>query len=232
MFSYMDRPIFIINAKNYSEGSGDRLSRFIEYAASASQDFNVNVLIAPPIVDLYYYARWNPDVLISQSVDTVEYGSSTGHIPLMRLIDMGLEYSLINHSENRVDHMLINDVSLAAEDYGFRLIVCIQSIDELKELISLGVKPYAYAFEPPELIGTGRSVSKYAGDALRRAVDICRGEGIRCLCGAGITDVEDVELSMEYGAEGILVASGVVKADNPLKKIVQFSHIISEYTGE
>jgi len=225
----MDRPIFIINAKNYNEGSGDRLARFIEYAVSASQDFKVNVLVAPPIVDLYYYARQHPEVLISQAVDTVGYGSSTGHIPLMRLIDMGLEYSLINHSENRVDHMLIKDINLAAEEHGFKLIVCIQSINELEELISLGVKPYAYAFEPPELIGTGRSVSKYAGESLRKAVDLCSGEGVRCLCGAGITDVEDVELSMEYGVDGILVASGVVKADNPLKKIVQFSHIMSDY---
>jgi len=226
----MTKPLFIINAKNYSQGSGENLRRFIEYAESASQDFDVEVLVAPPIVDLYYYARKNPNRIISQAVDTVDYGSSTGHIPLMRLVDMGLKYSLINHSENRVDHMLIKDINLSAKDMGFNLVVCIQSIEELKELLSLGVKPYAYAFEPPELIGSGRSVSKYAGDALQKAVEICREAGVRCLCGAGITNVEDVELSMEYGAEGILVASGIIKADNPLKKIVQFSHVMAEYS--
>lgn len=224
----MKKPIFIVNAKNYIEGSGENLERFIEYAESASTDFNVEILIAPPVVDLFYYARKNPDRLISQSVDTVDYGSSTGHIPLMRLIDMGLKYSLINHSENRVDHMVIKDITLAANERGFRLVVCVQSIEELKELLSLGVKPYAYAFEPPELIGSGRSVSKYAGDALKKAVEICREAGVRCLCGAGITDAEDVELSMEYGVDGILVASGIIKADNPLKKIVQFSYIMSK----
>ena len=227
----MKKPLFIINAKNYSQGSGENLRRFIEYAESASQDFNVEVLVAPPVVDLFYYAKKSPERLISQAVDTVDYGSSTGHIPLMRLVDMGLKYSLINHSENRVDHMLIKDINLVANEMGFRLVVCIQSIDELKELLSLGVKPYAYAFEPPELIGSGRSVSKYAGDALQKAVEICREAGVRCLCGAGITDVEDVELSMEYGAEGILVASGVIKAENPLKKIVQFSHVMSKFYG-
>ncbi len=222
----MRKPLFIINAKNYSQGSGENLRRFIEYAESASQDFNVEVLVAPPVVDLYYYAKKNPERLISQAVDTVDYGSSTGHIPLMRLVDMGLKYSLINHSENRVDHMLIKDINLVAKDIGFRLVVCIQSIDELKELLSLGVKPYAYAFEPPELIGSGRSVSKYAGDELQKAVEICREAGVRCLCGAGITDVEDVELSMEYGVEGILVSSGIIKSKDPLGRILKFSHII------
>ena len=228
----MEKPLFIINAKNYPSGSGDNLSRFIEYAESASQDFSVDVLVAPPVVDLFYYAKKYPDRIVSQSVDRVEYGSSTGHIPLKRLIDMGVKYSLINHSENKVDHMLIKDISLAARDNDFKLIVCIQSIDELEELISLGVKPYAYAFEPPELIGTGRAVSRYAGEDLRKAVNICRGIRVRCLCGAGISNEEDVELAMEYGVDGILVASAIIKAKNPLEKIVRFSHVMNEtYRG-
>ena len=225
----MERPLFIINAKNYYEASGENLRRFIEYAEAASQDFNVEVLVAPPPIDLYYYARMNPDRLISQFVDRVEYGSSTGHIPIRRLIDIGVKYSLINHSENRVDHMLIKDISLAAAENGLRLVVCVQSTEELNELIALGVEPYAYAFEPPELIGSGRSVSKYASKELIKAVEICDNAGIPCLCGAGITDVEDVELAMEYGISGILVASGIVKAGNPLEKIMKFSQTISSF---
>ncbi len=227
----MEKPLFIINCKNYSQASGEAVARFIEYAEAASQNFGVEVLVAPPVVDTFYYALKTPERIISQSVDVVDYGSSTGHIPLYRLMDMGIMYSLINHSENRVEHMLIKDISLAANDAGFKLVVCVQSIDELSELIDLDVKPYAYAFEPPDLIGTGRSVSKYASKELIKAVEICNENNIPCLCGAGISTAEDVELAMEYGVSGILVASGIVKDKNPLEKIMKFSHILSQHQG-
>jgi triosephosphate isomerase len=38
---------------------------------------------------------------------------------------------------------------------------------------------------------------------------------IRVLCGAGVTNGEDVVAAQNLGAEGILVASGIVKAKDP-----------------
>ena len=35
------------------------------------------------------------------------------------------------------------------------------------------------------------------------------------LCGAGITNSEDVKKALELGTKGILVASGIVKASDP-----------------
>ena len=41
------------------------------------------------------------------------------------------------------------------------------------------------------------------------------GTGIPVLCGAGVKTRADVEKAMELGAAGILLASGVVKAEDP-----------------
>jgi len=38
------------------------------------------------------------------------------------------------------------------------------------------------------------------------------------LCGAGVTNGEDVRAALELGADGVLLASGVVKAQD--KKVV------------
>jgi triosephosphate isomerase len=76
--------------------------------------------------------------------------------------------------------------------------------------------PDAVAVEPPELIGTGTPVSKADPDIITDTVDrVSDVSEVPVLCGAGITSGDDVEAARELGAEGVLVASGVVKAESP-----------------
>jgi len=59
-------------------------------------------------------------------------------------------------------------------------------------------------------------VSKADPDIIADTVDrVSSVSDVPVLCGAGITSGEDVEAAKELGAEGVLVASGVVKADSP-----------------
>ena len=39
---------------------------------------------------------------------------------------------------------------------------------------------------------------------------------VRVLCGAGVKNGDDVARAIELGTEGVLLASGVTKANNPL----------------
>jgi triosephosphate isomerase len=43
------------------------------------------------------------------------------------------------------------------------------------------------------------------------------------LCGAGITKGEDVTAALRLGTEGVLVASGIVKAKDPYKILLEFA---------
>jgi triosephosphate isomerase len=43
------------------------------------------------------------------------------------------------------------------------------------------------------------------------------------LCGAGITNGEDVAAAIRLGTEGVLVASGIVKAKDPHKVMLEFA---------
>ena len=45
---------------------------------------------------------------------------------------------------------------------------------------------------------------------------------VKVLCGAGITTGQDVKKALDLGAHGVLVASGVVKAQNPKKVLEEF----------
>ena len=46
---------------------------------------------------------------------------------------------------------------------------------------------------------------------------------VRVLCGAGITQGVDVEAALKLGAEGVLVASGVVKSPDPYRVMLELA---------
>ncbi|MDY7082536.1 MAG: triose-phosphate isomerase, partial [Halobacteria archaeon] len=78
------------------------------------------------------------------------------------------------------------------------------------------LEPDYVAVEPPQLIGTGTPVSKADPAIVENAVEeVEKVSNAELLCGAGISTGEDVEAAHELGAKGVLVASGVVKADSP-----------------
>jgi len=79
------------------------------------------------------------------------------------------------------------------------------------------MKPDMIAIEPPELIGTGISVSKARPELITKSLKQIRkvNESVRVLCGAGVTTAEDVSKALDLGSEGVLVASAVVKSKDP-----------------
>jgi triosephosphate isomerase len=64
-------------------------------------------------------------------------------------------------------------------------------------------------------------VSKARPELVSEAVEAVQkvNPNVKVLCGAGITNGDDVTAAMRLGSEGVLVASGVVKAEDPFKKL-------------
>ena len=91
-------------------------------------------------------------------------------------------------------------------------IVCVKDIAEVKKYVKLN--PNFIAIEPPELIGSGKAISKEKPDLIVKAADIVNNSKnkTKLLCGAGIVSGEDVAKAIELGSKGILVASGIVKS--------------------
>lgn len=223
-------PSLIVNLKNYRQGSGDHVKQFLDYALDLS-DLGVGIYVAVPPLDLARYAENTEyrSILFSQVFDVVSYGSYTGHIPLERLMDMGVKYSLLNHSEYKMDHGRIKELVDAANEAGVGTVVCVDSIEELNKLLSMGVRPNGYAIEPPELIGTGRSVSRYRPETVSEAVKIGSEHGVPILCGAGVSSREDVDAAMRLGVAGVLVASAIVKAEDPYVIMKAMAEALTKY---
>ena len=79
------------------------------------------------------------------------------------------------------------------------------------------MRPDIVSFEPPELIGTGIPVSKAQPEVVNNTVKLVRkiNPDATILCGAGISQSEDVSVALKLGTQGVLVASGIVKAKDP-----------------
>jgi triosephosphate isomerase len=87
------------------------------------------------------------------------------------------------------------------------------------------LKPDMVAIEPPELIGTGIPVSKAQPEVVTGTVKLVRevNEKVIILCGAGITHGEDAKAALKLGTQGVLVASGIVKAKDPYMIMREFA---------
>jgi len=87
------------------------------------------------------------------------------------------------------------------------------------------LKPDIIAIEPPELIGTGIPVSKAQPKIITGTIQGVRdvNKKVTILCGAGIGHGEDVSAALRLGTQGVLVASGIVKAKDSYAIIREFA---------
>jgi triosephosphate isomerase len=215
----LNRPL-IINFKNYEEVSADKAIKLAEAARHVAEKLKIEIIVAPPQPVLALIAKSVQIPVICQHVDNEKIGPSTGFIVPEMAKSYGAVGSLINHSEHRIDMSSIRSLVERMRKIGMASIVCAQEPHEVVEISTF--HPDFIAIEPPELIGSGRAVSKENPAIITKSV---QGAGSRSsvICGAGITDKDDVAKAMELGSQGILAASGIVKADSWERKITELA---------
>ncbi|MFB6193055.1 MAG: triose-phosphate isomerase [Candidatus Nanohaloarchaea archaeon] len=200
--------MIIINTKAYSKGVGKNLEKLVDKIIDSTDQDKIIMSVQPEDIlrledkDIEVYA---------QHVDGVEPGSHTGSILPKGVREAGATGTLINHSENRLEKKEIKKSIEAAEKEGLTTVVCAQSPEECRELREL--EPDYIAFEPPELIGGDTSVAEAEPEIIEEAVEAA--SPVPALTGAGIKATEDVSKSVDLGCEGVLVASGIIKAEEP-----------------
>ena len=218
--------MFIINCKNYEEIAGDKIVKFVKIVEKISKKYKIKIAVAPP-QHLVGLVSKSSIPIISQHVDVSKIGSTTGFVVPELLKKSGVNGSLINHSEHRISSKEIALLVLKLRDLKMISILCVKDVAEVKKYAKLN--PDYIAIEPPELIGSGKAVSKEKPDLIIKAVNAVKSakNNTRLLCGAGIVSGEDVSKASELGSQGILVASGIIKAKSWTKMITEFAKAMS-----
>jgi triosephosphate isomerase len=205
--------MFVINCKNYEEISGDKIIKFVKTAEKISKKYKIKIAISPPQHLIGLVAK-STIPIFAQHIDDSKIGSTTGFVIPELLKISKVKGSLINHSEHRIPSKEIEKLILKLKELKMTSVLCVKDIAEVKKYVKLN--PDYIAIEPPELIGSGKAVSKEKPDLISKAAEAVKNakNNTKLLCGAGIVSGEDVSKAMELGSKGILVASGIVKSKN------------------
>ena len=214
--------MFVINCKNYEEVAGDKIIKFVKIVKKISKKYKVKIAISPPQHLVGLVANSSIPIL-AQHIDVSKVGSTTGFIIPELLKKSKVKGSLINHSEHRITSKEIEKLVLKLKELKMISILCVKDIAEVKKYVKLN--PDYIAIEPPELIGSGKAVSKEKPELIAKAASIVNNSKnkTKLLCGAGIVSGEDVAKAIELGSKGILVASGIIKAKDWNKIISEFA---------
>jgi triosephosphate isomerase len=215
----LKRPL-IINFKNYTEVSGDKAVRLAKAAQAVAKKLKVEIVLAPPQPAFAAVAKNVRLPTVCQHVDDEKVGSSTGYFLPEIAKSYGAVGSLINHSEHRIEMKHIASLVDRLRALRMTSIVCAREPWEVMEISVF--QPDFIAIEPPELIGTGRAVSKENPEIITKSIEAA-GSRSKIICGAGISGKDDVTKAMKLGSHGILVASGIIKASSWPGKIAELA---------
>lgn len=217
----MQYPVLLVNFKTYERSTWPTSKGLGECILAARQKTNANIIAAPQHTDLFSLSQTIPT--FAQHIDAVPFGSNTGWILPESVKAAGSAGTLINHSEHQIQFEMIEKTLSAARKAGLISCICAPDTETAGKIAQL--KPEMIAVEPPELIGSGISISTARPEIISESVKAIKeiSPETHVLCGAGVSTGEDVRRSIELGAEGCLVASAIVNSQDPEKILLEMA---------
>jgi triosephosphate isomerase len=216
-------PMIIINFKTYKEATGKNALELAKVAEKVSKMTGINVCVSPQYADLATTARTVGIPVFAQHIDPISFGAHTGHVLPEAVKEAVAVGTLINHSERP---LLLKDVEKAVDRAkSVDLVSAVCSDTPKTAAFAALLKPTIVSIEPPDLIGTGIPVSKARPEEVLETISLVKkvDDLVIILCGAGITTGADAKAALKLGADGVLVASGIVRAKDQEAAIIEMA---------
>ena len=220
----------------------------------AVKDASCEVVICTPYTDLVTAVAKTKGTNIHVGAENVHFeksGAFTGEISADMLVDLGVEYVIVGHSERRQyfaeTDQTVNKRTLAALNAGLKVILCVgESLQQreegvTEELVRMQTKialrdvtaeqmaNVVIAYEPVWAIGTGKTATAEDAQevcgAIRETLKEMFGEelanGIRVLYGGSAKPGNIAELVAKPDVDGALVGGASLKAADFASMVVK-----------
>jgi triosephosphate isomerase len=215
--------MIFINFKTYERGSGEGAMRLVKTLEEVATETQIKIIPVVQAADIKEIVQSTKLEVWAQTIDPVDFGAHTGAVLPESVSEDGASGTFLNHSENKFgDYEKLKLAVKRAKEVNLKTLIFADDTAELKKVSVL--YPDYVSYEPPELVGSETtSVATAHPEVIKRAAKISKAKGLPLIAGAGIHSRKDVKKSLELGAVGVAVASGVVKADNPREKLLDLT---------
>ncbi len=226
--------------------------KFISDLTYNKKEFNCDVLICPPFLSLSAITRKCHAIGINVGAQNCHFESSgafTGEISVPMLLDLGVDYVILGHSERRIyfnetDKIISKKVDKALKNH-LKVILCVGEsknqrdsgnasqtvINQVKAVLDNvyidNIKNIVIAYEPVWAIGTGETI--VPADAGKMCADIrnfiaskCGGESaenFRILYGGSVNSKNSESFLSMPGIDGALIGGASLETEEFLKII-------------
>lgn len=205
---------------------------------------NIDVGVAPVYLSLDVVKKNNPELIVAaQNCHFMDHGAFTGQISIPMLQELGIDWSLVGHSEQRSyfgeTDETCNKKLLALEAAKMTPIFCVgETLEQfekgstkevIKHQVSVGlnslskefVNNMVIAYEPVWSIGTGKNASKEIAEDIcgyiRSLVKELYGEAsenVRILYGGSVKPENVRDYLAQPNVDGALVGGASLKIDS------------------
>lgn len=207
-------PVIVLNVKTYAEATGNKALDIAILMEKISKEMGVSMAIAVQPTDISLCSNKVSIQVFAEHIDPIKPGSHTGWILPEAVKTAGAVGTLINHSEHR---LILADIDVCisrAKELNLDHIICSNNVATSRAIAAFS--PNFIAVEPPELIGGDISVTTADPGIVNSSVEVVKkiDNNVKTLCGAGVKNGKDVSKAIELGADGVLLASGIVKTED------------------
>jgi len=219
--------MIFVNFKTYPESTGEHAVKLAITCEVVSEQTNIPVIPVVQVADLWRVTQHVHIPVWIQHIDPHEQGKHTGFTTLEAVMASNAAGTLINHSEHTLNEKTLElTMGRIKELKGeFLCLICAADQQSVKNIRQF--QPDYIAYEPPELIGsTTDSVATKYVDVITQGV--AAADGVPLIVGAGVKDANDIKISIEQGARGVLVASSVITSKDPQKILTE---LVSGFTA-
>ena len=221
----MKQKIVIGNWKNYlNERETIKLAKEI---LDEKLSDNIRLMISPSnlyLNQVNQIMKGSSVEVIGQNITSYESTSDTGGVTAIGLKDLGINRSIIGHSEvrKRNNQYKSEDILIEIIPAGFQFILCFENIEQIPFDILNNSFEMILAYEPVWAIGTGETASIEHINEIHRSVKSELSKlslDIPVLYGGSVNPTNSKEILSQELVDGVLVGGASTKYKD-LHKII------------